>query len=875
MTKTFKKSLALILSVIMLMSVMPMSLSLAATEGDFVYEVADDKATIIGYNGTETDIVIPETLGGYPVVAIGHKPGTNIPVFHSNSDIVSVVLTDTIEELPSGSFWSCSNLKTVDLGSGIKKIGDTAFGACDKLTAVTIGAELSVVENNAFATGSITTINYEGSPEQWETLVANAGTGNDVLSTATKNFYYGHDCSTGKHITKKVAEKAPDCTETGNDEYWDCIFCELNFADEAATTAFTGRTEIDALGHEWSETLTQGDENHYIICTRTDCGVTKEDTVEAHNWVDATCTVPETCSICGKTRAPALEHDMADATCTEPSKCKREGCGYTEDDAKGHRRGTPNGDGPYDYFLREPTCTIPGLVYDIVCMDCEVVIEYGHQIPTIDHDYEEVEYRAPTCNENAENKNGYYHGICSMCGDDKEETIPALEHNYEVWTESELNPATCISLGVEFSFCTGCGKQAERATATLNPDKHTNLVLNEATAPDCENEGNIAYWSCEGCRKIYSDAAATNEIQIEATVLPAREHNFGDTWTYDEEAGLHKQICANDETHINTEACADSATDEDCNCDKCGHLVAHNFADATCTAPATCTVCGATTGTETGHDFGAWEYDAQTEQHKRVCENDETHTESAYCTDEDENCICDDCGRDIEHDFAPATCEEPRICRVCGEEDGEINPENHIGDTEVVTAEYREATCVSKEYTKYETRCLGCGEVLETEEVEGELDPDYHLYKLDVPNDGADKEHYEICEREGCDYKVWVDHELSGKITDSPATCTKEGRIREYCSICKSYIYTPIAKTAHVDAKKDGKCDTCGISVEVPADPTPETPAPENPAPENPSAKCTCNCHKSGLMGLFFKFILFFQKFFGINKICDCGKAHY
>ena len=43
MTKTLKKSLALILSVIMLMSVMPMSLSLAATEDGFVYEVEDEK----------------------------------------------------------------------------------------------------------------------------------------------------------------------------------------------------------------------------------------------------------------------------------------------------------------------------------------------------------------------------------------------------------------------------------------------------------------------------------------------------------------------------------------------------------------------------------------------------------------------------------------------------------------------------------------------------------------------------------------------------------------------------------------------------------------------------------------------------------------
>ena len=40
------------------------------------------------------------------------------------------------------------------------------------------------------------------------------------------------------------------------------------------------------------------------------------------------------------------------------------------------------------------------------------------------------------------------------------------------------------------------------------------------------------------------------------------------------------------------------------------------------------------------------------------------------------------------------------------------------------------------------------------------------------------------------------------------------------------------------------------------------------------SAYCTCKCHQSGIANLFFKIILFFQKLFGMNKVCWCGVAH-
>ena len=56
----------------------------------------------------------------------------------------------------------------------------------------------------------------------------------------------------------------------------------------------------------------------------------------------------------------------------------------------------------------------------------------------------------------------------------------------------------------------------------------------------------------------------------------------------------------------------------------------------------------------------------------------------------------------------------------------------------------------------------------------------------------------------------------------------------------------------------------------------PAVPEPEKPEePEDPSKNCSCNCHKSGFMGFIWKIINFFSKLFGINPVCECGKAHY
>ena len=70
--------------------------------------------------------------------------------------------------------------------------------------------------------------------------------------------------------------------------------------------------------------------------------------------------------------------------------------------------------------------------------------------------------------------------------------------------------ATCKDKAI----CEICGD----SYGSLDPNNHTDLKHIDAKAATAAEEGNIEYWYCGGCKKYFSDAAATKEITKAATV---------------------------------------------------------------------------------------------------------------------------------------------------------------------------------------------------------------------------------------------------------------------------------------------------------------------------------------------------------------------
>lgn len=102
----------------------------AYSEGPYTYQVKNNEATITGfdkYECTDTEIIIPSKLGGYPVVSI------EAGVLSNNYNVVSLVIPEGVTNLGGFNapvFADCSKLKKVTIPSSLRKSW-SAFKGCN------------------------------------------------------------------------------------------------------------------------------------------------------------------------------------------------------------------------------------------------------------------------------------------------------------------------------------------------------------------------------------------------------------------------------------------------------------------------------------------------------------------------------------------------------------------------------------------------------------------------------------------------------------------------------------------------------------------------------------------------------------------------
>lgn len=133
-------------------------------------------------------------------------------------------------------------------------------------------------------------------------------------------------------------------------------------------------------------------------------------------------------------------------------------------------------------------------------------------------------------------------------------------------------------------------------------------------------------------------------------------------------------------------------------------------------------------------------------------------------------------------------------------------------------------------------------------------------------------------------------HTDSKWITDKASTCSAEGSKHIECTVCEEVLKTePIAKLPHnySSVVTEATCETGGFTTYTctcgdtyTGDKTPATGHNYSEGVcttcgDSKIDNCSCNCHKGGISGFFFKIILVFQKIFKTNKICSCGVYHY
>ena len=378
------------------------------------------------------------------------------------------------------------------------------------------------------------------------------------------------------HDLKRTEAVEENCEEDGNIEYYTCEDCGKIYSDKDATEEIELEdTVIPATGHDFTNDWKADEENHWRECA---CGAKIEDEEHDFDWIidqeateDAEGSKHEECEVCKQTRSEdtVIEklphtHKMQYTEAVEP-KCEEDGnIGYytctkckklysdeagnleitleeTVDPATGHSYG--------EWIVDEKaTCTADGSKHKecSACGDVQtgVVEALGHNTKKTDREEAKCE---------ADGNIEYY--TCESCGqlstDEagadaiklEETVIKATGHSYGEWIIDQN--ATCTTEGSRHRECAACGNDDMESIKVLGHD----LDRTEEVKAKCEADGNIEYFTCERCQKLYSDEAATTEIVLEETVIKATGHDYSD-WEIHKpatpaQAGEKYKECAN------------------------------------------------------------------------------------------------------------------------------------------------------------------------------------------------------------------------------------------------------------------------------------------------------------------------------------------
>ena len=129
---------------------LPTQVKAAEKEGYLSYTISDGEVTITDCDENASGkIVIPETIEGYPVTAIGE--GAFSPCSHITEIILpsglktigdsafayvsfeTVHIPDTVTYIGAGAFWRCKKLKEITIPESVTVLSDKMFYECEKL----------------------------------------------------------------------------------------------------------------------------------------------------------------------------------------------------------------------------------------------------------------------------------------------------------------------------------------------------------------------------------------------------------------------------------------------------------------------------------------------------------------------------------------------------------------------------------------------------------------------------------------------------------------------------------------------------------------------------------------------------------------------
>ena len=103
----------------------PRHYELSKMDYDYSYEILNDGTLrLYQYEGTDTNIVVPDTIDGRKVTVLGNS---TFQYCTQASDIESVTLPDSLTTIEKNTFYNCEKLKSVTIPQNVSSIGLAAF----------------------------------------------------------------------------------------------------------------------------------------------------------------------------------------------------------------------------------------------------------------------------------------------------------------------------------------------------------------------------------------------------------------------------------------------------------------------------------------------------------------------------------------------------------------------------------------------------------------------------------------------------------------------------------------------------------------------------------------------------------------------------
>ena len=129
--------------------------SVGHDKNGYYYSVKGNEVEVYAYQGTETQVNVPEEFDGKKVTRIGEYCFSN---YENKTSITKVTLPNTVTSIGKGAFNGMSALTSVNVPDGVTKIAKETFLGCSALKKVELPRGITSIGETAFQNTGITEI---------------------------------------------------------------------------------------------------------------------------------------------------------------------------------------------------------------------------------------------------------------------------------------------------------------------------------------------------------------------------------------------------------------------------------------------------------------------------------------------------------------------------------------------------------------------------------------------------------------------------------------------------------------------------------------------------------------------------------------------